>query len=269
MKLARADLLLAVTVGLMLCHLLIDVLAGLFDSVQDATGIVLAFDVAAVVLAAVAYAKLRAIRVSREIEGERQRIARDLHDGLGFQLVTALSLARNIADKGAADVRLALELAVVELHSVVHSAQTHGAPIIEAMANLRYRIQPILDRQGLQLDWQVDEHIPDDVLVGPAARHFIRLVQEALSNVLQHAHATRLVVKLSCPPRGGVLLLDVIDNGRGLASRGDRSGPTCVGRGLASMRQRAEQIGAALKLIEQQEGGTRISLAVPLPCTSG
>lgn len=267
MKQLRVDLLLAVTLGLMLCHLLIDVLARFFE-LRAPTGLVLTFDVAALVLTVLAYAKRRSVRISKELEAERQRIARDLHDGVGFQLVTALSLARHTTEM-AADVRLALELAVLELHSVVHLAQSNNVPIVEAMANLRYRLQPILDRQGLQLIWQVDEDIPEDVLVGAAARHFIRLVQEALSNVLQHAHATQLIVKLSCPPRGGVLLLEVIDNGRGLAWPQGKLGSTYMGRGLASMRQRAEQIGAAFKLIEQQDGGTRISLAVPLPCASG
>lgn len=267
MKSLRVDLLLTVTLGLMLGHLVIDVLARFFE-LRAPTGLVVAFDLGALVLTILAYAKRRASRISAELEAERHRIARDLHDGVGFQLVTALSLARNTTEM-AADVRLALELAVLELHSVVHAAQSNSVTIVEAMANLRYRLQPILDRLGLKLIWKVDEDIPDDVLVGPAARHFIRLVQEALSNVLQHAHATQLMVKLSCPPHGGVLLLEVIDNGRGLVSPGDKSGSTYMGRGLASMRQRAEQIGAALKLIEQREGGTRISLAVPLPSTSG
>jgi len=267
MKSLRVDVLLAVTTGLMLGHLLIDVLYRFFE-LKTPTALLMAFDVAALVLTLLAYFKRRAVRISKELEAERQRIARDLHDGLGFQLVTALSLARD-ATEMAADVRLALELAVVELHSVVYSAQSNNVPIVEAMANLRYRLQPILDRQGLQLIWQVDEDIPEDVLVGPAARDFIRLLQEALSNVLQHAHATRLAVKLSCPPPGSVLLLEVIDNGRGLASPQGKSEPTYMGRGLASMKHRAEHIGAALKLIEQQEGGTRVSLAVPLPCASG
>lgn len=267
MKSLRVDLLLAVTLGLMLCHLLIDVLARFFE-LRASTWLVVAFDLAALVFTILAYLKRRAVRISAELEAERQRIARDLHDGVGFQLVTALSLARSTKEM-AEDVRLALELAVLELHSVVHSAQSNNVRIVEAMANLRYRLQPILDRQGLQLIWQVDEDIPEDVLVGNAARHFIRLVQEALSNVLQHAHATQLTVKLGCPPRGGVLLLEVIDNGRGLAGPPGKLGSTYMGKGLASMRQRAEQIGAALKLVEQQEGGTRISLAVPLPRASG
>lgn len=261
MKPLRVDLLLAGTLGLMLCHLLIDVLSRFFE-LKAPTGLLVAFDVAALVFTVLAYVKRRAARISTELDAERRRIARDLHDGVGFQLVTALSLARQTTEI-AADVRLALELAILELHSVVHSAQSNNVPIIEAMANLRYRLQPILDRQGLRLIWQVDEDIPEDVLVGTAARHFIRLVQEALSNVLQHAHATQLIVRLSCPRRGGVLLLEVIDNGRGIASRA-KSAAGCMGKGLAGMKSRAEQIGAALKLIEQQDGGTRISLAVPL-----
>ena len=268
MKSLRVDVLLAVTTSLMLCHLLIDVLSPMFAPLKVGNEIVLAFDVVALILTLLAYTNRRAGRISQELEAERQRIARDLHDGLGFHLVNALSLAREAAGMGP-KVRLALELAIVELHSVVHSAQSHSISIIDAMANLRYRIQPVLDRLGLELIWQVDEDIPDDVLEGPAARHFIRVVQEALSNVVQHANATRLVVKLSCPPPGRELLLEVMDNGRGIAAPPGKSGLSCMGKGLASMRQRAEQIGAAFRLIELQDGGTRISLAVPLPCPSG
>jgi two-component system sensor histidine kinase DevS len=267
MRHLRFDLLLAVTASLMLGHLLIDVLSRFFQ-LRAPTGLVMGFDVAALVLTAVAYVNRRAMRISKELEAERQRIARDLHDGLGFHLVTALSLARETREMPE-DVRLALELAFVELHSVVHSAQSQRVSVIDAMASLRYRIQPVLDRHGLHLVWQVEEGIPNDVLVGRAAQHFIRVLQEALSNVLQHAQATRLVVKLSCPPPRSVLLLEVIDNGRGLSSPRGQPEATRMGKGLASMKQRAEQIGAALQLVEQKEGGTRICLAVPLARGSG
>lgn len=267
MKSVRVDVLLAVTTGLMLGHLLIDVLSR-FYGLRAATGLILAFDVGALILTLLAYFKRRAVRISKELEAERKRIARDLHDGLGFHLVTALSLARERREMPE-DVRLALELAFVELHSVVHSAQSQRVSVIDAMASLRYRMQPVLDRHGLHLVWQVEEGIPNDVLAGPAAQHFIRVLQEALSNVLQHAQATRLVVKLSCPPPRSLLLLEVIDNGRGLSSLPGQSEATRMGRGLASMKQRAEQIGAALQLIEQKEGGTCICLAVPLARGSG
>jgi signal transduction histidine kinase len=203
---------------------------------------------------------------SHAVQAERARIARDLHDGVGFYLVTALALARG-GTEVAAGVRLALELAVVELHSVVHSAQAASISIVDAMASLRYRIQPVFDQHGVQLAWTIDDDIPPDVLVGTPARHFMKIVQEALSNVLQHAGATRLRVTLRHLRREAQLVLEVADNGRGLASGcTPYAAAASMGRGLASMQQRANTLGAVLERLEPQEGGTQIRLAVPLPC---
>jgi two-component system sensor histidine kinase DevS len=202
--------------------------------------------------------------MAHAVQAERARMARDLHDGLGFHLVTALALTRGSTEL-AAGVRLALELAIVELHSVVHSAQAVSISIVDAMASLRYRMQPVFDQHAVQLAWTVDDDIPPDVLVGAPARHFIKVVQEALSNVLQHASATRLRVTL-CHLRGdALLLLEVADNGRGLPACTPYAAAS-IGRGLASMQERAKALGAVLELLESQDGGTRIRLAVPLPC---
>jgi signal transduction histidine kinase len=199
------------------------------------------------------------------VHAERLRIARDLHDGVGFHLVTALSLARGGTEL-AMGLQLALELAIVELHCVVHSVQSLSVPVLDAMASLRYRMQPVFDGHGVQLAWSVDDDIPPDVLAGTPGRHFIKILQEALSNVLQHANATRLRVSLSHLPHPGLLVLEVSDNGRGLDSACSPGTAASMGRGLASMHQRAKQLGAVLELAELQEGGTRIRLAVPLPC---
>jgi signal transduction histidine kinase len=202
---------------------------------------------------------------SRAVYAERLRIAQDLHDGVGFHLTTALWLARQ-GQGGSADVPLAIELAIVELHSIVHVLRSQGVRVVDAMASLRYRLQPVLDRHGVELIWEVDSDIPQDVLGETAARHFIRIVQEAFSNVLHHSQATRLEVRLRHPHPRTELLLEVVDNGRGLTSLALAPGGTSLGTGLAGMQRRAEFLGGALEVRDRPEGGTHMRLSVPLPC---
>jgi signal transduction histidine kinase len=267
MKWASSGQLLAVSIGFLSCRLLIEWLARFEQLAWAATepALAMALDAGVFFFAILAFIKLRIARAAKAIQAERQRIAQDLHDGLGFHLMVALSLSRDRTEIPA-DVRMALELAIVELHSVVHFVHSQSVPIADAMASLRYRLQPVIDRKGLQLAWHVDENIPPDVLVGTAAYHFMKVLQEALSNVLQHAHADRLEVRLT--HRRRELLLEVVDNGQGLDAASRRRGAASLGRGLAGMYRRAELMRSKLEITEPPGGGTCIRLAVRLPCRS-
>jgi signal transduction histidine kinase len=89
------------------------------------------------------------------------------------------------------------------------------------------------------------------------------IVQEALSNVLQHAQATQVKVCLEHEGKPGAWRLEVCDNGRGLPepSAALRTQPS--GFGLEGMRSRALQMGGVLELIRPEEGGTCIHLVLP------
>jgi len=197
----------------------------------------------------------------RVMQAERERIASDLHDGLGFHLTTALALAGD-ARKAHSEAWLIVELAVVELHSVIHFAHSGGESVVQSLGNLRYRLQKVVEHAGLDLVWQVRRDIPDDVLQGAPAYHFIKIVQEALSNVLQHARATRLIVQLGCPPPGRMLVLRIVDDGCGIGQRESKAG----GRGLAGMQRRALLLDGKLTIEPMPEGGTCVRLSIPLPC---
>jgi hypothetical protein len=122
------------------------------------------------------------------------------------------------------DAWLAVDLAIVELHSVIHFMHSESCPVGAAQHSRR-------------------------CACGRAGLHFIKIFQEALSNVLQHAHATRLIVELTCPPPQGVLLLRIADNGRGIGARGSNA----RGRGLGGMSRRAAAPGAGGKVIQALE----------------
>ena len=199
----------------------------------------------------------------RAIESERKRIASDLHDGVGSQLVNLIAtLDPHSAQQQA--MAIALEQCLLDLKIMVDSIDGEHDSIIDALARLRYRIQPALDRLGIHMAWSMQDAAelarvtPDKVL------QLLRISQEALSNVMRHAHASTVEVTCRYLPYSQCLLLEICDNGRGIqAAMADRRG---TGKGLSGMRQRAETIGASIEFSRCQgdRTGTRIMLLLPL-----
>jgi two-component system sensor histidine kinase UhpB len=85
-----------------------------------------------------------------------------------------------------------------------------------------------------------------------------RVAQEALTNVARHAAADRVCVELTQTPRGDAVLLRITDNGRGVGGRAE-------GAGMRGMRERAMLVEATLMVAADQEGGTELTLLVPVP----
>ena len=250
----------ATSISLLLCRGLMELLPRIDESLRVQSALTMLANGGLVLLLLLGFG-MQVVGEQSAVRAERDRIAADLHDGLGFHLTTALSLAGD-ARRTNSDAWLAVDLAIVELHSVIHFMHSESVPIVQTLGNLRYWLMKVVERQGLELLWQVQNDLPDDVLVGAPAYHFIKIFQEALSNVLQHARATRLLVELSSPWPQGTLLLRVADNGRGISARGAKP----PGRGLDGMMRRARLIGGTLKIEPLPEGGTCVRLAVPLPC---
>ncbi len=198
-------------------------------------------------------------------EQERTRIAMELHDDLGQQL-TGLKLELSwlsgrvkegrqaTADQIAAMRRL-LDTAIASVRRIA----TELRPLIlddlgfgEAVA---WQTAEFSKRSGLEitLDLQAQALVKDDVL----ATALFRIVQESLTNVVRHAHATSVKVHLSSD--GADLTLTVADNGTGIAA-----GRTGSGIGLVSMRERATALGGQLKIAGVPGAGTTIEVTLPL-----
>ncbi|MET3494314.1 sensor histidine kinase [Variovorax boronicumulans] len=195
---------------------------------------------------------------------ERQRIMREIHDGVGSQLVGLL----NVVTQPAPDRRVVEEhvkLALDEMRMAVDSLQPTQDDLPTVLATLRYRLQPRLDAAGIALVWNVAVIPPVAPFAAQAAMQLQRILLEAFTNVLKHAGATRIVMQVSwhgdeTPPLVRIVLTD---NGRGLPATPDDGRP--MGHGIANMRSRAQAIGARLEIeaVEGPEGGTRVRLDWP------
>ncbi|MDR3016769.1 MAG: histidine kinase [Delftia acidovorans] len=228
----------------------------------------------------------RSPRPSREVQAERRRIAADLHDGVGGLLVHAMALL-DPRETGQRQAQELLEQALLDLRLMVDAMDAMEDALPVRLARLRHRLQPVLDRRGMRICWSVaDPHadaglrgLPNlpDLPRGQPSQQLLAIVQEAVSNALQHARATTLWLVLeptqpvdrvdaASPGRDAWRALHwelrVEDDGCGLPA-GPGPGPAqsallpgLQGMGLAGMHRRAHAIGAVLDILPRAGGGT-------------
>lgn len=207
-------------------------------------------------------------------EGERSRIAQDLHDGLGQEL-TALVLeadvlsnrAARLADESKAagqeqarmlaeqarHLREVARLGLDEVHRVARQLRPgvlEDLGLRSALASLGHEL---FLHSETRVERRVATHLPQ--LDDSQELVIFRVAQEALTNVARHAHARRVELRLDAPP--GEVLLTVTDDGVGLA----RATP---GSGISGMAERAELVNGRLEVTDAPGGGTMVSLVIPV-----
>ncbi|MGE0361995.1 MAG: ATP-binding protein [Vicinamibacterales bacterium] len=203
------------------------------------------------------YAELRAAYAAETLAGERERIMRDMHDGVGSQLIAARQLASQ-GTLGAGELTALLDECIDDLRLMIDSLEPTDGDLVTVLGNLRYRLTERLARQGVALRWEVAD-LPATGLLPRDILQVLRIVQEAVANVLKHAGATEVVVSAGLAADGTEILLSVRDNGRGFPTDAPRRG----GRGLGNMRQRATAVGGDLR-VEGGPSGSIVTLALPV-----
>jgi signal transduction histidine kinase len=193
------------------------------------------------------------LALEQERARERARIMRDLHDGVGAHISSAIrQLQTGRADN--AVVLQTLSESLDQLKLSVDAMNTPPGDIGAMLASLRYRLEPRFASSDLDLQWRVDPLEPIQRLDAVGMRHVQYMLFEALSNVLQHAQAS--ILSIHATQNGTGTLLRVMDNGKGF----DAQQPPR--KGLKSMRERAAAIGAALS-ITSGPGCTVVELTLP------
>ena len=184
---------------------------------------------------------------------ERARIMRDMHDGIGGQLLGLVLQAK--ANKLSGDHLVqGLEESLADLRVIVDSLEQTDGTLATALGAFRARIEPRVEAAGAQLIWEIGD-VGETPGFGPdRALQLYRILQEACTNALKHGSPKRIAVKLARSENG--IELSVSDDGGGFDPA--RAPP---GRGLSNMRYRADRIGARLH-IASGGAGTRVSLAL-------
>jgi signal transduction histidine kinase len=195
-------------------------------------------------------------------EEERRRLRRDLHDGLGAQLAgltVQTGVLRGLipkdpeaADALAGELRTELRSAIADIRRLVHGLRPPALDELGLVGALQ-RLAESIGADGLRIGVDVPEELPALPAAVEVAAY--RVVQEALTNVVRHAHARRATVRLSAGP--GTLTLEVTDDGTGLPA------DLVAGVGLASMRERTAEMGGTCRVEPGPGGGTRVVAVLP------
>lgn len=203
---------------------------------------------------AVSYEQLRTLERDRALAAERQRIMRDVHDGVGGQL-TGLVMKLRRSGAGGSEIADLVEASLHDLRLIIDSLdECVTGDVRTALGTFRHRVEPWLKQHGIGLDWRAD--VGDGRGFGPRETlQLFRILQEACSNVVRHAQARRIAVEI----RGddGALRLSVSDDGRGFVADGVNAG-----RGLANMRRRARELGGDA-VVSSDANGTTVQVTVP------
>jgi signal transduction histidine kinase len=197
-------------------------------------------------------------RLSRgaAVAEERQRIMTDMHDGIGAQLISALSLAES-GDAPRGEIAKILRECIDDLRLTIDSLACADNELLPALGNFRYRIDGRLKTVGIELDWKVDE-LPQLSYLSPRnVLHVLRILQEAFANVLKHAHASSVRLETGVSPGQQRVFIRVSDNGKGFMST------QVQGRGLGNMARRAASLGGELSVSSTHEG-TTVQLFLPI-----
>ncbi len=207
------------------------------------------------------YAELSRLTRERAMVEERQRIMRDMHDGIGGQLITAISHVRT-GHLTQHDLENVLVEILDDLRLVIDSMQKIENDLASALGNFRYRLEPRLQRIGVALDWQLDGSA-DQLLLPPSGiLHVMRIMQEAFTNILKHSGASRVRVASYPAQVGGeaFVSLRIQDNGVPSEAENQHVG---TGYGLINIEARARAIGGFANFSRSLEGGCLL-LDIPL-----
>jgi signal transduction histidine kinase len=199
--------------------------------------------------------------------GERNRIAREIHDNLAqdilgisvqLELVARLMPAAAEAAKGHLDrARILVRNSMTEARRYVWDLRSQELQKKDLPAALRDTTKRLTAENNVEAVVEVTG--PLRPLPLPVETNLLRIGQEAINNAFKHAHANRIDVTLNFDTRS--VRLSVRDDGRGF----DPEAQIADGHfGLIGMRERAEQIGGVLSIDSAAERGTQIAIDVPL-----
>jgi PAS domain S-box-containing protein len=206
--------------------------------------------------------KLFARQLNQALEDERSRMAREIHDEFGQQL-TGLKMSLYalktqqydpLRTEAIIDEMLTgIENTIGSLRKIATELRPSILDTLGLLASIQWLAQEFEKKTGINCT--VDLPVNQLTLDKNVATAYFRICQEALTNILKHANATRIVITISVSPT--TFLLKITDNGKGI-QEDIIDNPFSMG--LIGMRERASLIGASMKIHTAKDVGTTIEI---------
>jgi signal transduction histidine kinase len=207
---------------------------------------------------------------------ERNRLAREIHDSLAHYLTVANVQLEAAEKMGAERAQIALEhvrrarrLTLECLQDVRRSVAAMRAATVEELAiepSIRGLVSEFAESTDLSVRLEVE--LAQDVSPSPDLAHTLyRAVQEGLTNVHRHAHASKVDVKLYGSPES--IVLEIHDDGVGAALAANGHHPDAAGYGLVGLRERVALLDGQLAFGPSPLGGSCLKLSLRVRRTPG
>lgn len=202
------------------------------------------------------FERVRELERRQAIATERERLMRDMHDGVGGHLVSLLAMIET-GRRAPAELAAAVRDALDDMRLMIDSLEPVDDDLNAVLAMWHDRLGPRLRQMDVQLHWDV-ELLPAVPGLTPArVLHVLRILQEAVTNAVRHGRARTLW--LTAEPGDEAVTLTLRDDGSGFDIAAVQRG-----RGLKNMQRRAAEVGAALVLDSAPRRGATVMLALPL-----
>ena len=196
--------------------------------------------------------------IAQAEEGEKKKIARELHDGIGQQLVLLNLLLQNItpvpAEEGALDqIKQLLQGSIQELREMAYNLLPPALDkgFLNALERFAHRINAT---GKVTLTLRIDDQINEDSFVNVDRFNLYRIVQEVLNNALKHSKASEITIEIN-PIKGSKINLKVVDNGIGFDT--DRMSE---GLGMQNMKHRMDMAGIKGSISSEKGHGVIVEL---------
>ena len=193
----------------------------------------------------------------RAVLEERQRFTRDIHDGIGGQLLSLLLKVRSgrVGIDGVADE---IQAGINDLRLVVDAMDHTGDNLDMALSTFKGRTERQLETADMKLDWSLQEPLGFKLEATRDILNLYRLMQEAVSNAIRHAKAKTVTIQITGTPAR--LDVNIGDDGKGFDMDKVKAG-----KGLKSIQERAQLLGAEIDYTDGIDGkGFGISLRLPV-----
>ncbi len=211
--------------------------------------------------------QLSRIVAKRALEQERARIARDIHDDLGASVTRIMLLSRPLqgGSQSTEDGILPqiystsrnLIRSMGEVVWAVNPEQDSFDGLADYFSNYA---QEFLGVAGLRCRLEMPLKLPERILSAQVRHNLFLAFKEALNNIVKHSEATE--VRISLTPGETSLVLQIEDDGKGIAAEPDEE-PGC-GHGLSNMVQRLEEIGGSCEVLSNGSAGTIVKFEIQL-----
>jgi len=198
---------------------------------------------------------------------ERERLMRDMHDGIGGQLISIVTILSEHKEPILVKIREKIQNSIGDLRFVIDSLDPFLNDFPTLLGTMRGRLSDQLSAVNIELEWAITDLPELESLTPSQSLHIMRIIQEAVTNSIKHSGTQRLKIATGMIEQETInndqmlVFVDIIDYGSG--HDGLNESTSRASRGLTNMKYRAEQLHARLD-IDFKQAGTTVGLVLKI-----